>query len=71
MDNSVTNNKTLDIYKDVAKKNAKKNLNAAFRAEKNNQINTYGRRTYISKLIDSWRSDSNSGTKNYWLEVSE
>ncbi len=67
MDNSVTNNKTLDIYKDVAKKN----LKAAFRAEKNNQINTYGRRTYISKLIDSWRSDSNSGTKNYWLEVSE
>ena len=67
MDNSVTNNKTLDIYKDVAKKN----LKAAFRAEKNNQINTYGRRNYISKLIDSWRSDSNSGTKNYWLEVSE
>ena len=67
MDNSVTNNKTLDIYKDVAKKN----LNAAYRAEKKNQINTYGRRNYISKLIDSWRSDSNSGTKNYWLEVSE
>ena len=66
MVNQITNNKTLDIYKDVAIKN----LKAAFRAEKNNQINTYGR-TYISKLIDSWRSDSNSGTKNYWLEVSE
>ena len=66
MTNSVNNNKTLDIYKDVAKKDNR----TAYRAERNNKISSYGRKSHVANLIELFIK-SNSGTSNYWLEVGE
>lgn len=74
MNNSVTNNKKSSIYKSnsnlvsfLAQKDEIKQLS---RVERNNQVVSYGRKSYVSKLIDCFRSDK-TPTSNYWLEVGE
>ena len=43
---------------------------AAFRAERDSQVSKYGKKSYINKLIDAFKSDK-TPTSNYWMEVSE
>ena len=61
------NNKEFGIYKYIVRKDVR----AAYNAENSNKISKFGRKSYLSKLIDNFRKDSNSGTKEYWLEVSQ
>lgn len=53
----------LDIYKHNAKR-------TAFRAERDSQVSKYGRKSYVSKLINLFSVDK-TGTSSYWLEVGE
>ena len=41
------------------------------RVERGNKVVSYGKKSYISKLINKFKSDNHSGTQGYWLEVSE
>ena len=40
------------------------------RVERDNQVVSYGKKTYLSKLINFFRSDK-TPTSEYWLEVGE
>ena len=40
------------------------------KAERDSQVSKYGKKSYVSKLIDVFRSDK-TPTSNYWLEVGE
>lgn len=43
---------------------------AALKVERDNQISKYGRKSYVGKLIDVFKSDK-TPTSNYWMEVGE
>lgn len=57
------NNLNSFINKGYAKK-------AAFKAENDSKIIKYGKKSYVNKLIDLFKSD-NTSTSDYWVEVSE
>jgi len=58
------NNKNKGIYKYTENKDSR----AVYNTEKENKINTYGRNTYISKLINLFKN-SKSHNSDYWIEV--
>lgn len=43
---------------------------AAFKAERDNQVSKYEKKSYVGKLIDVFKSDK-TPTSNYWMEVGE
>lgn len=63
---NLSNKQENGLYKYVVQKDS----NAAYKAEKESKISTYGRRTYVSKLLDLFKSDK-TPTSEYWLEVGE
>jgi len=69
------NNKESSIYKHnsnlVSFFAQKDEIKQLVRVERDDKVVSYGKKSYLSKLINCFRSDNCSGTKSYWLEVSE
>lgn len=64
---SANNIQESGLYKYVAKKDTR----AAFRAENECKINTYGNKSYVAKLLDLFKTSNSTRTKEFWLGVQE
>jgi len=62
-------NNKLDSF--IYKSNDKKTVRDLSKQERESRITSYGKKTYVNKLINLFGNLKNSGTSSYWVEVSE